>query len=182
MKKLQNFINATWWLILLRGLVLLAFGVTVLIWPSISLEELVVIFALFYLLEGAVELLVGMAAIQEHRFWFIIIAKGILGVAVGVFALTHNNFDIDSFTVLAGLTLFGAGILSIISTFEDYEPRIKFANWGVGVLAILAGIVIVLYPADQGLEFIWALGTYGLLGGIMLLTSAIDMKNFLDRK
>ncbi len=182
MKKLNDFLNTTWWMLLVRGIVLLFFGGAALLWPTIPLASLAILFALFLLADGVMEILTGMSAMESHRYWFLIIGKGVLEVGAGIFALTNADFDISGFALLAGLILFATGVLSIIITLEEYTNKIKFVHIVAGVIGVLAGIIILLYPSDQGLEFVWALGAYGLLAGTMIIASAIDIKGYLDSR
>lgn len=182
MKKLNDFLTATWWMLLVRGIVLLFFGVAALLWPDIPLTSLVVVFALFLIADGVIEVLIGMSGVENHRYWFLIITKGILEVGVGIFALVNDDFTVDGFALLVGLTLFAMGVLAIIATFEEYSNKIKFVHMVAGVLSVLASVIVLLYPDDQGLDFVWALGAYGLLAGTMVVASAIDIKGYLDTK
>src|SRR5690349_8723044 len=73
-----------WWLVLLRGIAGIVFGVLAFAWPALTLVTLVLLYGAYALVDGIVALA---AAFSRHgsplpRWWLILI--GLLGLAVGV--------------------------------------------------------------------------------------------------
>src|ERR1700754_1181540 len=75
-----------WWLILLRGICAVIFGVLTFIWPGVTLLTLVLFYGAFALVEGS--LAIGAAIVGGEpapRWWLLII--GLLGIAAGLVTL-----------------------------------------------------------------------------------------------
>src|SRR5690348_18448086 len=73
-----------WWLLLLRGIVAILFGVLAFIWPGMTLLTLVLFYGAYALVDGA--LAIGEAVAGPHtagpRWWLAVV--GVLGVAAGL--------------------------------------------------------------------------------------------------
>src|SRR3954447_12204225 len=72
-----------WWLILLRGIAAIIFGVLAFIWPGITLVTLVLFWGAFALVDGVLALAHAiMGGNMGSRWWLALI--GIAGIAAGI--------------------------------------------------------------------------------------------------
>ena len=72
-----------WWLILLRGIAAIIFGVLAFIWPGITLVTLVLLWGAFTLVDGILALAHAiMGGKVGSRWWLALI--GVLGIIVGL--------------------------------------------------------------------------------------------------
>src|SRR5215472_2328429 len=74
-----------WWLLFLRGLVSIAFGVSTFIWPSLTVLAVVLVWAAYVFVDGVLAL--GAAVFGRHdgvaQRWWLALA-GVIGIAAGV--------------------------------------------------------------------------------------------------
>ncbi len=71
-----------WWLILLRGICAIAFGVLTFIWPGVTLVTLVLLYGAFALVDGVLALAPRLWAARLHRVGGSP-SSGFLGLAPG---------------------------------------------------------------------------------------------------
>src|SRR5262245_47982365 len=74
----------SWWLMLLRGIVAIVFGVLAFVWPGVTLFTLVLFYGAYALVDGAFaigEAVVGPGT-AGPRWWMEVV--GVLGVAAGL--------------------------------------------------------------------------------------------------
>ena len=72
-----------WWLLLLRGIVAIVFGVLTFAWPGITLLTLVLFYGAFALVDGVLAIAAAvMGGAPAPRWWLAIV--GLLGIAVGI--------------------------------------------------------------------------------------------------
>jgi len=112
-----------WWAFVLRGILAIAFGVVVLLVPTIGLVAVVAMFAAWAIIGGATEL-IGAWRMRGQRHWWVGILEGLAGLLLGVVGVV---------SVIFGLVLVinpGAGLLSVL--------------WLVGVFAIAIGATFFL--------------------------------------
>lgn len=105
--------NIRWWTAL-WGLVSVAAGVAVFLWPDITATILVYLIAVWAVLSGALEIAVAIAWRRELRNEWVLIVSGALSILVGL--------------VLAIFP--GAGAISLV--------------WLVGAYAVLFGVLLIV--------------------------------------
>ena len=72
-----------WWLLLLRGIAAIVFGILTFAWPGITLLTLVLFYGAFALVDGVLAIAAAiMGGAPAPRWWLALI--GVLGIAVGV--------------------------------------------------------------------------------------------------
>jgi uncharacterized membrane protein HdeD (DUF308 family) len=168
-----------WWLLLLRGIAAILFGVLAFIWPGLTLFTLVFLFAAFALVDGILALWVAIAGPggMVPRWWLVVI--GLLGIAAavatfmwpGMTALVLLYF-IASWAIVTGVfTVVGAIILR-----KEIE-----GEWLLvlsGTLSVLIGVFMVLQPGAGALALVWLIGAYAMVFGITLAALAFRLKKF----
>jgi hypothetical protein len=78
-----------WWMILIRGVLSVLFGVMVFAWPGISLLSLVLLFGAFILADGFGNVVTAIGGRHEHENWWVLLLGGLAAAALGV--LTFFN-------------------------------------------------------------------------------------------
>jgi uncharacterized membrane protein HdeD (DUF308 family) len=135
----------TWGVV--AGSVAIAVGLYGLIFPTSTLKVIGLLFGVFLVVTGITHLgtALGSSSLSTGWRWF----QGVLGalvVVAGVIAL-NNPFDsLAALTIVAGLGWIVDGIATLSMAFG---PRWSERRWGpivVGVLAIIAGIVLIVVP------------------------------------
>src|SRR5690606_18848652 len=80
----KSALHRSWWLLLLRGIAAVAFGVLTFIWPQISLVSLILVYGIYALVDGVLALI---AAIRGGGFaprWWLALGGVISILAAGV--------------------------------------------------------------------------------------------------
>jgi uncharacterized membrane protein HdeD (DUF308 family) len=163
-----------WWILLLKGLLLVLFGLFTVFWPAISFIALSLVFALYILLSGVMNIIYGISGISAHRYWFLILALGIFEIGVGVFAINHPHITIAALALLIGFTFLIRGIFEIISAFDDmFLHAHRVLQSVAGALSIVVGLIILRYPIRGSIAFTWVLGIYALIAGPMLIALSV---------
>ncbi|HKJ84930.1 MAG TPA: DUF308 domain-containing protein, partial [Spirochaetia bacterium] len=112
---LQTF-RSEWWIIALRGLFAVIFGVLALAWPTQTATAIVMLVALFILIDGILSL-VG-AARRHEPSWGFGVFEGIIGVVIGILALTMPQITAMILVVLVGIWALVTGILELLAAFR----------------------------------------------------------------
>ena len=112
------------------------------------------------------------------RPWWMMLINGILAFIVGAVLLwAPVKTKVDAYMLLVwflGFYWLFRGIFDIVYMFIDHTA------WGwklfMGIVGIMAGSYILMYPVASGLVlpkiFVWVLGFWGLMEGIILLIMA----------
>jgi uncharacterized membrane protein HdeD (DUF308 family) len=165
-----------WWILLLRGIVAIGFGVLAFIWPGLTLITLVVVYGVYAFIDGLLALVSAViGGAPAPRWWLAVI--GLLGIATGI--LTFAWPGITALVLLffiAGWAI-AVGIFQIIGAIR---LRKEIENeWFLilcGIISVLFGIGILLAPGAGALALVWLIGFYGVLEGILYIGPAFRLK------
>jgi uncharacterized membrane protein HdeD (DUF308 family) len=163
-----------WWLLVIRGLLAIAFGVLAFLLPGLTLAVLVALVGAYLLVDGAAMLiaLVRGDPVARRSAWSVGI-MGVLGVIAGIGAFLWP--DITALTLLyltaAWAIVMGAfQILAAINLRKEIEGELWLALGGV--LAIAFGVLLVVNPGAGLLSLTWLVGLWAILFGIANLVLA----------
>jgi uncharacterized membrane protein HdeD (DUF308 family) len=179
---MRDFLEATWWMILLRGLALLLFGFFAIVWPALTLYSLALGFAVYLVVAGVLNLTGILGGISRLPLWFLGLVLAAVEIGVGVYALKHLSMTAATLILLIGLVFVVRGILEVISAFGDgYEGRNRSMAAILGVLSLTAGLIVWLYPGSSALALAWVVGLYGIVAGSFLVAVALEARPVLNR-
>lgn len=155
-----------WWVLLLRGLVGVLFGILFLVSPGPALAAMVMVFGVWALVDGFLALA---SAISGRRGWDAAL-EGVLGLVIGVLTFARPGLTaIGLYTFIAAWALV-TGVLRIIAAIRlrrEIEGEIWLALSGVSSIAF--GVLMFALPAVGALALAWLIGVYALvLGGLLV--------------
>lgn len=161
-----------WWLIVLRGLAAVGFGLVAIFWPGISLAALVTLFGIYALVDGAVALTLALRAPAGMPGRGFLMATGFAGLLVGLVSVLWPQATVTLliYVLAAWLVLFG-----LIAITHSLQMRKQIANWPLsrgGLVLLVIGLLLALFPDAVALAATWVLGILALLIGGGLLAVA----------
>ena len=166
-----------WWLVLLRGIAAIVFGVLAFVWPGLTLLTLVLLYGAYALVDGAFALIAAFTggAKPVPTWWLIVV--GLAGIAAGL-----ATFLLPGITALVLLVFIGAwaivhGIFEIIGAIK-LRKEIDNEWWLIlaGVMSVIFGIIVVVAPGAGALGLVWAIGAYSVVFGILLVGLSLRLK------
>jgi uncharacterized membrane protein HdeD (DUF308 family) len=174
---MQQLVNNFRTMFLFRGLAAILFGVILLVWPSISLYALVLLFGIFAIIEGIAA--VGTALRNtDMQGWGTLLFEGILSIVVGGVALAWPNITAYAFLFLLAAWAILTGIIELVA------PLSYPMSAGRGLLSVLAGIVSIAFgviiasrPASGLLAMVWLIGIYAIVVGIMYIVVYFESRS-----
>ena len=169
-----NMLAKNWWLVEIRGVAAIAFGVLAFLWPGITLLVLVTLFAAYMLIDG-VALLVSLRraepATAGHRL--AVGLMGILGVAVGIATIFWPGITALALLYLVAFWAITLGLTQVIAAIR-LRREISGELWFVigGLLTVVFGVFILLFPGTGLLSLVWIVGAWAVVFGITNLVLA----------
>ncbi|TAK89627.1 hypothetical protein EPO04_00770 [Patescibacteria group bacterium] len=179
---MKEYLQTMWWLLLLRGIFLILLGFFAVVWPGLTLYSFALGFALYLVLAGIVNAISSLMGIGKLPLWFLWLVVAILEIGVGVYALKHLTLTVATMILLVGLVFVVRGLMELISAFGDgFDGKQRTLYALLGVLSLIAGVAVWLYPVAGGLAFTWIIGLYGIAAGAFLIAMAIEAKGELNK-
>lgn len=170
-----------WGALALRGMAAILFGLAAVFWPGLTLVTLVYLFGGYIVASGLVNLVVGLTNLSgaTDSFWgrILLLVLGVGEIGIGVYLLRHPLVTFATFILLIGITLIVRGLFDLFAgIFGEGSATYKTAMVFGGLVAAVAGVVLLLQPASAGVAFVWILGLYALISGPLLVALAFDAK------
>ena len=177
--RLGRLLVDTWWLVALRGIAAIVFGILAFVWPKATLLTLVWLYGAYVFINGVVELAQAFTGPKEGRRTGALIFQGIISIIVGLIA-----FLVPGITALALLLLIAAwaivsGIFEIVTAVR--LRKVISHEWlmiAAGVLSVLFGVLLMFQPAVGALAMIWWIGGFAIVFGILLLSLAFRLRHW----
>jgi uncharacterized membrane protein HdeD (DUF308 family) len=165
-----------WWLLLLRGIAAIIFGVLAFAWPGLTLLTLILFYGAFALVDGVLAIIAAITGGAPGPRWWLVIV-GLLGIAAGL--LTFLMPGLSALVLLffiAGWAI-ATGVFQIIGAIQlrkeiDNEWLLILG----GIISVLFGIGVMLAPGAGALALIWVIGTYAVIIGVLLVALAFRLK------
>ena len=173
-------VNELWWIGMIESVLAIFFGITAIFWPGLTLLVLVYLFGAFVLALGNLQVFAGIMSYGRRGTWWVTLLLGILGIGVGVYLLRNPDVSLPTFILLIGLLLVARGLFDITRAILDRAlPLNRILLAVIGVSAIVAGIFILLQPETGGVAFVWVLGVYALILGMLGMAIALGLRALL---
>jgi len=168
-----------WWLLLLRGLVAILFGLLALTWPGISLLILITVYGVYALADG----LFALTAAFRHgavapRWWLIFI--GLVGLTAGMLVLSRPIATAIILLTFVGIWCIVRGVLELIGAFQ--LRREIDDEWTLvvhGIISVIFGGLVLAWPAFGALAVLWGIGVYAIVAGFLLIGFALRLRRCL---
>ena len=157
-----------WWLLLLRGVAAIVFGVLTMVWPGLSLGVLVTMYGAFALVDGVLALAAAIVgAVPSSRWWLAL--TGLLGIAVGVVALAWPaETALALLAVMAGWAIVVGAAQIIGAIWLRKEIDDEWLLVASGILSVAFGVMALARPVAGALAMTMVIGAYFIIyGGIM---------------
>ena len=166
-----------WWVLALRGAAAILFGILTFAVPVISLFVLVVMFGVYALMDGVLYLVLAARGARRHERWGWLVVGGIAGIGVGVVTLLWPGVSAWALLMLIGGWAIVTGAASIAAAIR-LRKQIT-GEWLMvlsGVLSIIFGALVVLFPGPGALAVTMWIGAYALVLGIVLVALAFRLR------
>jgi uncharacterized membrane protein HdeD (DUF308 family) len=165
-----------WWMLLLRGIAAIIFGVLAFAWPGMTLLTLIMFYGAFALVDGVLAIIAAIAGGAPAQRWWLAIV-GLLGIATGVLMFTMPGLTaLVLLYFIAGWAI-ATGAFQIVGAIRlrkeiDDEWYLILG----GVVSVLFGVGVMMAPGAGALALLWVIGTYAVIMGAILVALAFRLK------
>ncbi len=164
------------------GIIALIFGLAFLLVPGFTLVLFLVLFGIFMIFAGLV--LIGFSRSRTrgtHRTLNVV--EGIIDIAIGIIAIFAPGFTsllaiylVGAFLIIAGIFQLFEGIIAPRGT-QTFGTSNRWILAGGGLLSLVIGVAIVLFPEAGILAILWIIGIFLVIIGIINIVSGLRMRS-----
>ena len=169
-----------WWLLLLAGILSIALGIAVFVFPLESYMTLSILFGVLMLVIGAAQLIISATSGNYLMMRGYLIVGGIIDLIIGIYLCINPAVSVLALPLIMGISLLYNSFL-VISFGDDLDTfRLSGGAWMIvgGILMLLLSIFVLLNPLSFGIEMVIVVVGIGLLMfGIMLCSLSMKLKD-----
>ena len=169
-----------WWLVLLRGIAAIIFGVLAFVWPVITLLTLTFLWGAFAVADGILALwgaITGPSGQMGSRVWLAIV--GIAGILAGLLAFAWPG--VTALVLLLFIAVW-AIIIGVMQIWGAIQLRKEIeGEWLLilsGLLSVAFGVLLLVQPGAGALAVVWIIGWYAILAGCIYIALAVRLKKY----
>ena len=148
---LRSFAGS-WWIVLLRGIAAILFGLAAFLWPTLTLAMLVLIYGFYALADGIIALLAAATGRAKAIPTWWLVAVGVLGVVTGAVTLLWPGITALVLALFIGVWAVAHGVLEIAAAFAARrEIGVEWWLIAAGVLSVIFGVLVLIAPGAGAL-------------------------------
>jgi uncharacterized membrane protein HdeD (DUF308 family) len=163
-------LTRNWWLVVIRGVLAILFGLVALFWPGVTWLVLILLFGVYVIMDGVFAMLSGVVRTRYSPRWWMFLLEGVVSVAAGVIVLMRPGLASLVIIIVIAVWAILTGILEIAAAIR---LRREITNeWMLtlgGFISIVLGVLMFFQPATAGLVITLMIGSYALMFGILLV-------------
>jgi len=173
-----RLLSRGWTFLLLRGLAAIAFGILTWVKPGLTAATLVLLFGSFAILDGIIASAAAIAVRRVGDRWWALLVRGLIGIAVGAFALAHPDATTVAILLYIAVWAIVTGVLELAVAVRwrreiDGEWRLAVA----GLASVIFGAYVFAQPGAGALAILWLIAIYAVLVGILEVLLALKVRS-----
>lgn len=175
---MAEFLEKTWWIAVLRGFIALLFGIFALVNPEGAGSLLVLIFGIFLLVDGLLNLIGSILYYRTAVDWWVYLVVGMLEIGVAIITFVRPEITGTILAILVGLWALFKGLIELMAgiALRD-EVRGEWILILAGILTLAFGFFALLLPFTESVAAIWMLGLYALLNGTLWVVIGFEARS-----
>ena len=171
-------LGRAWGWVVAYGVLSILAGIIALVYPGTTLVVIAIIFALQLLLTSIFQFVFAFTVPAESpwlRALFVLLS--IVAFALSLYLLGHVGLTLLLLAVLLGAYWIASGVIEVLYGVE--HPALSGRLWVIvfGVLSVLAGGVVILFPGSSLVFLTFVLGFWLILLGIGLIIRGFSLRS-----
>src|ERR1700716_2553172 len=153
---MKELLMRSWWMLALRGVIAILFGILALLWPGITLLVLVGMFAAYAILSGAVSIIAAVKNRDSDKGWWLILLLGLISIGAGVIAVFYPDLTALALVLVMGANALITGVLDIAIAIR--LRKVMRREWLLvlaGFISIAFGVLVFMFPGAGALALVW---------------------------
>jgi len=166
-----------WWVLLLRGLAAIVFGLITYANPGISIAVLVLFWGAYALVDGIFEVIAGVRA-----KWGSLILLGVLGIIAGIVTFMWPGITALVLLYIIAFWAIVAGVMQIAAAIRLRKEIQNEWLWILsGLCTLILGGLLIARPGAGAVSLVWLIASFAIAWGVLLVILSFRLKGFHGR-
>ena len=171
-------LSRNWWVILLRGLAGILFGIITFVAPLVSLAALILVFGAYAFVDGVLSIVSAVRRRGEGH-WGVLLLEGIVGILAAAVTLFWPGITALALLYVIAAWAIVTGVLELFAAVR-LRKQIK-GEWLLvlgGIASLVFGVLVAVFPGAGALTIVLWIGAYALVFGILLVVLSFRLRSW----
>lgn len=167
-----------WWVVALRGIFAVLFGLCAFFAPIATLAALILIFGAYAAADGVVALAMAISGKErDGSDRWILALQGVLGIGIGVLTLFNPAVTALSLLLYIAAWTLATGVLQIVAAVR-LRKEIPNEWWMIlaGLASIALAFLLLWNPVAGALAVLWMIASWAIVCGVLLIGVAFRLR------
>jgi uncharacterized membrane protein HdeD (DUF308 family) len=158
-----------WWVVVLRGVLAIAFGILAFVWPGITLASLVLVFGAYALVDGIFAIVSAIRGGGQEPWWLLVLEGGV-GIGIGILTLFAPGITALGLLFYIAIWAIATGVLEIAAALAlRHEIEGEWLLVLSGLASVAFGALLIARPGAGALAVLWLIAAYAIAFGVLLV-------------
>ncbi len=169
-------ISEYWWILLLRGIISVLFGLAIFAMPGLTLVLLILLFGAFALTDGILLVVNSLMNKKTNDRWWLRLLQGVVAILAGVAVFAWPGISALILLYVIAFNAILGGTFQAISAFLFRKAiRGELLLIAGGVISVIFGVLLIMYPQSGALALVKVIGIFETFYGILLMVMSFDL-------
>jgi len=172
---LSEVLAESWWMVGLRGILGIIFGLICLFATDIALMSLILLFSAYLLVDGLFAIAAGIRNARNGERWGLLLLEGLVDIAAAAVAFLWPGLTLVVLIWIIAIWAVISGGLMLASAFALKKDHGRWWLALGGICSLIFGALLVIEPLVGVVVLVMWLGAYALIFGVVLLVLAFQL-------
>lgn len=172
-----KILTKNWWMVVLRGVLLILFGVLLFANPGLTALTLAVWLAAVLFIDGIFTLIGTFSSWKESEDRWLLLADGVLSLLLGILLFRAPEVTLLFVALTFAFWFIFSGV-GRVAMGVQLRKEIEGEGWMIlgGVLSIIFGLFLFAQPGLSLSTLLIFVGVFSLIGGIVLVAVGFKLR------
>jgi uncharacterized membrane protein HdeD (DUF308 family) len=115
--------------------------------------------------------------------WWALALRGVLGILLGLVALTRPGTTLSAIILLLGAYMFVDGVFAIVASLRGMRTGDRW-GWMLveGIIGVIAGIIVFRTPATAAVVLVWLVAFWAIMHGAAEIGAGIRLRKIIEKE
>lgn len=171
-----------WWMLVVRGLAAVSFGLVAIAAPGIDLRALLLLWGAYALVDGLFGLIFALRAGRKGGRWGWPLFEGIAGILAAIVSFVWPGLTVLVLVTIIAVWAVLTGFFEIVAAVA--LRRALSGEWllaASGALSVAVGVFLLAFPDAGARALVTLIGVYALAFGAMLVALGFRFRGATGR-
>ena len=178
---LAEMLEQRWWLVALRGLAGILFGILCFVSPSVAGFSLLFVFAIYSIVDGGFGLAAAYGKARRGERWVWLAIEAVANIVIGVLMFAMPGFALTFVFLLIAIRTIVSGLFLLLAAMKLDGEHGRGLLMVSGLLNLAFAVLLFAAPMLGLKILIWWIGAWAILFGTLLLALGFRLRTAAQR-